>query len=278
MPMKKISRWVGAASVLGLGISLVTVTVALAANVDVAEDVTITLPGDGSSYTLTGDSLFDSFEVNSASISFTMSGGHRVVLKSSARTLLGNTINTTTQCSASESTVTLELPTGSASQTVTVTPSGNCSSGGGGGGGGGGCGGGGGSNVGVYTSSTPSGTTQTSAASLQSKIAELQSKIAVLLQQIEAIKKGQPAPGVVISAIAKSLRLGSRGNDVNLLQTILAKDKEVYPEGTISGYFGRLTESAVKRFQVKYGIAGPGEPGYGLVGPKTRAKLNALGL
>lgn len=39
----------------------------------------------------------------------------------------------------------------------------------------------------------------------------------------------------------------------------------------VTGYFGPLTEAAVKRFQQKYGI----EP-IGIVGPKTRAVLNKL--
>jgi peptidoglycan hydrolase-like protein with peptidoglycan-binding domain len=32
----------------------------------------------------------------------------------------------------------------------------------------------------------------------------------------------------------------------------------------------------VQKFQEKYGIAGPGDEGYGQVGPKTRAKLNEV--
>jgi hypothetical protein len=55
------------------------------------------------------------------------------------------------------------------------------------------------------------------------------------------------------------------------LQKVLAQDPTVYPEGQITGYFGELTEKAVKRFQSKYGIRVTGE-----VGPQTRAKLNEL--
>ena len=57
---------------------------------------------------------------------------------------------------------------------------------------------------------------------------------------------------------------------------MFAKDTGLYPEGIVSGYFGVLTERAVGRFQKRYGIARPGESGYGQVGPKTRAKLNGL--
>jgi peptidoglycan hydrolase-like protein with peptidoglycan-binding domain len=61
--------------------------------------------------------------------------------------------------------------------------------------------------------------------------------------------------------------------DVRRLQILLTLDKDVYPEGIISGYYGSLTQKAIKRFQVKYGIVTPSDLGYGNVGPKTRAKL-----
>ncbi|MCB9802389.1 peptidoglycan-binding protein, partial [Candidatus Nomurabacteria bacterium] len=77
--------------------------------------------------------------------------------------------------------------------------------------------------------------------------------------------------------ITRSLNLGMTGEDVRQLQTLLAQDKTVYPEGKITGYFGPLTESAVQRFQLKYQIVNSAqEQGYGVFGPKTRAKLNSL--
>ncbi len=68
----------------------------------------------------------------------------------------------------------------------------------------------------------------------------------------------------------------SRASQVKALQQFLAQDKTLYPEGLITGYFGALTELAVQRFQERYGIAKNGDEGYGIVGPKTRAKLNSL--
>ncbi|MEK7074322.1 MAG: peptidoglycan-binding domain-containing protein [Patescibacteria group bacterium] len=56
----------------------------------------------------------------------------------------------------------------------------------------------------------------------------------------------------------------------------MATDKSIYPEGIVSGYFGPKTKAAVERFQEKYGIARKNQPGYGVVGPKTRAKLKEL--
>ncbi len=74
----------------------------------------------------------------------------------------------------------------------------------------------------------------------------------------------------------KALSRGSRGVEVIALQEFLTRFPDVYPNGQTTGYYGALTEQAVKRFQVKYGVASSGTVGYGSVGPKTRAKLNSL--
>ena len=49
--------------------------------------------------------------------------------------------------------------------------------------------------------------------------------------------------------IKRSLGRGMSGADVTLLQQILAGDKKIYPEGLVTGYYGALTEKAVKQFQ-----------------------------
>ena len=46
--------------------------------------------------------------------------------------------------------------------------------------------------------------------------------------------------------------------------------------GEESDFFGSLTEKAVQKFQIKYGLAKSGDAGFGYVGPKTRARLNSL--
>jgi peptidoglycan hydrolase-like protein with peptidoglycan-binding domain len=96
---------------------------------------------------------------------------------------------------------------------------------------------------------------------------------------------GNVAPGQVISTFqktlnsykyAKYLEKGSRGADVKALQEYLKNYKDLYPEGLVTGTFGPATERAVGRFQEKYGLARKGQSGYGVVGPKTRAKLNEV--
>jgi len=75
-----------------------------------------------------------------------------------------------------------------------------------------------------------------------------------------------------------SLTTGSKGNNVTALQNFLkSQGVDIYPEGLVTGYFGNLTKAAVGRFQLKNGVVTTArDPGYGYVGPKTRAKINSL--
>ncbi len=90
------------------------------------------------------------------------------------------------------------------------------------------------------------------------------------------------AQGTFVGAggkLLRNLKVGSRGDDVKTLQGILIREG-VYPEGIVSGYYGKLTSQAVVRFQEKYAddILKPNglDHGTGFVGSSTRAKLNLL--
>ena len=77
--------------------------------------------------------------------------------------------------------------------------------------------------------------------------------------------------------IGRILSLGSTGDDVTRLQQFLARDASVYPERLVTGYYGALTEAAVRRWQVKFNIVSSGNPqttGYGQVGPRTAAAMS----
>lgn len=81
------------------------------------------------------------------------------------------------------------------------------------------------------------------------------------------------------SPVMTSLDLGDRGTNVTNLQTFFSDNSVIYPEGLVTGYFGGLTQSAVKRFQASYNIVNSGTPsstGYGRVGPSTQSKINNL--
>ncbi len=66
----------------------------------------------------------------------------------------------------------------------------------------------------------------------------------------------------VSSAVA--VQRGQTGDLVKYLQMILKNDSSLYPSGLVSGYFGPLTEDAVKKLQAKYGL-----PQTGVVDEKT---------
>ena len=80
------------------------------------------------------------------------------------------------------------------------------------------------------------------------------------------------------ATITTTLELGSSGANVTSLQQFLAADASLYPEGLVTGYFGSLTQSAVQRFQCRRDIVCSGDAsttGYGRVGPRTLAAINA---
>ncbi len=70
--------------------------------------------------------------------------------------------------------------------------------------------------------------------------------------------------------LTRQLEEGNSGADVSSLQTYLAKDPTIYPQGLVTGYFGSLTKSAVSNFQSRNGIATVGR-----VGPVTLIAINA---
>ncbi len=99
-------------------------------------------------------------------------------------------------------------------------------------------------------------------------ITQLKQRILDLQAQILELQKQQQQ---VTLELLKTLQQGASGNDVKTLQTLLAGDLEIYPEGKITGFFGPMTAKAVKKFQKKYGL-----DQVGFVGPKTLKKLNEL--
>jgi peptidoglycan hydrolase-like protein with peptidoglycan-binding domain len=72
------------------------------------------------------------------------------------------------------------------------------------------------------------------------------------------------------ATLTRQLQLGMNGADVSTLQSFLALDNTIYPQGLVTGYFGGLTKSAVSNFQSRNSI-----PSVGRVGPQTLLVLNA---
>ena len=113
---------------------------------------------------------------------------------------------------------------------------------------------------------------------------ELRAQAAALIQEIQTLQT-QTAQGTGVSVASNSascpqftrpLKRGLSGSDVTSLQWYLAQDPSVYPEGTVTGYYGALTEAAVQRWQAKNNIISSGTAattGYGVVGPRTAAAI-----
>jgi peptidoglycan hydrolase-like protein with peptidoglycan-binding domain len=55
-----------------------------------------------------------------------------------------------------------------------------------------------------------------------------------------------------VYALIDKTSFGSSNASVSELQSLLASDPSIYPEGMVTGYYGNLTRSAVNRFSVKY--------------------------
>lgn len=98
-----------------------------------------------------------------------------------------------------------------------------------------------------------------------------------LNQQGQRVKTQEKEKSVLFK---KNLKYKDKGKDIEELQRCLAKDKQVYPEGEITGDFGVKTKKAVIRFQEKYAseILAPAglKSGNGEVKIMTRQKLNQI--
>ncbi len=101
----------------------------------------------------------------------------------------------------------------------------------------------------ILTLSLPLFVSATTLSDLESKIAALLAQIQTLQTKLQTLKQTEPTqtpPASVSSSFTTTLGKGSEGSEVTKLQQYLAKDGTLYPEGLITGYYGSLTESAVK--------------------------------
>jgi peptidoglycan hydrolase-like protein with peptidoglycan-binding domain len=121
------------------------------------------------------------------------------------------------------------------------------------------------------------------AAELQAQIQTLLSQIKILQDKLAATPAQTPVSTTPVSAgancpsLTRLLSVGSRGTDVTALQEYLRAKGHMTEAST--GYFGTLTEAAVKKLQAANNIVASGDAastGYGAVGPKTRATIASL--
>ncbi len=110
-------------------------------------------------------------------------------------------------------------------------------------------------------------------------VSELQAQLAALMAQIAALQQGTQTTttSAQCPTLSRTLTRGYRGTDITLLQRFLIQQGHL-AQGNDSGFFGALTEAAVKKFQCKHMKICSGSPsttGHGLVGARTRAAVRA---
>ncbi|MDD4972571.1 MAG: peptidoglycan-binding protein [Paludibacter sp.] len=113
---------------------------------------------------------------------------------------------------------------------------------------------------------------QSNQADTQSQIQSLLNQIENLKQQIANLQKNQSQN---YSHLTQTLKYGSSGQEVKILQDKLKQLGFFSNNVESNGNFGPTTLKAVQRFQLENNIVSPDIYGYGIVGPKTRQKLNA---
>jgi peptidoglycan hydrolase-like protein with peptidoglycan-binding domain len=94
--------------------------------------------------------------------------------------------------------------------------------------------------------------------------AELIAWIQELILIVEQLQK-QIASGVALSGqpytspvFIDPVNYGSTNDSIRLLQEVLATDPAIYPDGSVTGYFGDLTEAALARFQATFSLTDTG--------------------
>ncbi|MCX6790650.1 MAG: peptidoglycan-binding protein, partial [Candidatus Gribaldobacteria bacterium] len=132
--------------------------------------------------------------------------------------------------------------------------------------------------AGLSVATTTSSIQDSSTIILRAKILELEQQIILLKQKLAGNLDAQSGS---CGAFLVNLKFGQVSSSVRCLQMFLQKQGlGIYPEGWVTGYFGLATQKAVIRFQEKY-LAEILTPfgltkGTGLVGTKTREKINAM--
>lgn len=78
---------------------------------------------------------------------------------------------------------------------------------------------------------------------LKVQLADLRTQVQILSAKVEAL-----------SFDFGQIKKGETGETVRRLQYSLRQHPSIYPEGLVTGYYGDLTEKAVKKFQVQNGL------------------------
>lgn len=99
------------------------------------------------------------------------------------------------------------------------------------------------------TVSSSNGSASSTTSTLANALGQLQNKIQFLDDQVARLEVAR-----LKILFTRVLKRGDSGRDVSALQEVLAEIPEIYPaetdlSTTVTGYYGALTESAIKQFQ-----------------------------
>lgn len=84
-------------------------------------------------------------------------------------------------------------------------------------------------------------------------------------------KPGQVLGAATTKYLIDEVVYGATNDSIRRVQKLLATDSEIYPDGTVSGFFGPKTQDAIRRFQARFGL-----DTVGVVGPSTKNILEAF--
>lgn len=230
------------------------------------------------------DGNVQDFNIEGGIIYFTLASGSGLTITSASRTTFNYAIGAATtsfECGSSSSVLSISLPNGS-DLSFSVTPN-NVT-----------CTAPASQNTAVSTP-VQSSVTQPEEPAVSVSVPEPAPQAVTALAQVQAqvqapapatpavpatpseAAKPSPVAQLVSPAFNKDLQLGSRGDDVKRLQELLKTDKDVYPEGLVTGYYGPLTKAAILKLQMKHGVIKTDrDRGAGRLGPKTRAKVKEV--
>lgn len=122
------------------------------------------------------------------------------------------------------------------------------------------------------TTATTTDTTSTdTAAQIQALLLQIEQLKAQIAQLVQSNSSLQSTVATQALQLNTQLHQGMSGAEVTQLQTILATDPNIFSKANITGYYGPLTEDAVKQLQQHFGISP-----VGMVGPQTLGQINAL--
>ncbi len=97
------------------------------------------------------------------------------------------------------------------------------------------------------------------------------------VQQFKFLKDLEFIPLDKNGNISDPIKNANQAPDVIVLQNRL-RALGLFPSNISStGYYGAVTKDAVGKYQIKFGIAKPGDNGFGRTGPMTRNHLNNIG-